>query len=174
MTNWHIIPATATEDFTAIQQLYYTTWQATYHHMLPAAYLATLTPATWQPAKRWRNTLLAKDVNGTILGVCAYGPARDPKRAGWGELYSIYVLPAEQGQGIGAALLRAAFTILRPQFSKLYLNVLAENTHAQHVYRHFGFHNSGPALKTVIAGGLLTEQKMVSDSASKKEEPYNH
>lgn len=162
MKNWQIMPATATENFSAIQKLYYTTWQATYQHMLPAAYLATLTPDTWQPAQRWRNTLLAKDTNGTILGVCAYGPARDPQMIGWGELYSIYVLPTAQGQGIGAALLRAAFRILKPQFSKLYLNVLAENTHAQHVYQHFGFHNSGPALKTNITGGILTEQRMIA------------
>lgn len=151
-----IQPASATTDFNAIRQLYWQTWQAAYQGQVPAAILSRLTPAVWHPEKRWRGTQLAVNAAGKIIGVCSYGPARLALLAGWGELYSIYILPDYQHQGIGQRLIHPALVSLKRQYRRLYLEVLATNKAAQAFYVQMGFHQTIIKHVSDVPGGKLT------------------
>ncbi|NLR31345.1 GNAT family N-acetyltransferase [Levilactobacillus tujiorum] len=142
------------DDFEAVAQLYLTVWRRAYRGLLPADFLAQLTPATWQPRRRWQQTWLAFD-HGLLVGSCAAGPARQPQRAAMGEIYSIYVLPQKQQRGIGQQLMQAALTELATTYPQVYLEVLAANQAAQSFYRRLGFTQKGPVqLRTVPQGEL--------------------
>lgn len=130
-------PATAQDDFEAVAELYLTVWRATYVTQLPAAYLDQLTAATWQPQKRWRQTVLAFEAD-KIVGVCAFGPARPSTWAGRQEIYSLYVLPAFQRQGVGQRLIQAAIARLAKPMP-IMLAVLASNQAARRFYETQGF-----------------------------------
>lgn len=127
------------DDFAAVAQLYLTAWRETYRPWLPATWLAKMTTAVWHPERSWRQTLLAFD-DQQLVGVCAFGPARDEKFTGWGELRSIYLLASVQHQGLGRDLLtQARATLQQAGFSKVVLWVLAQNTPAQQFYQRLGF-----------------------------------
>ncbi|WP_225047237.1 GNAT family N-acetyltransferase [Lacticaseibacillus kribbianus] len=155
MTDIRIVPASVDDDFAAVAAVYLTTWRAAYRGMVPAAYLASLTAATWHPERRVATTFLAKTARGETVGVCAYGPARRPERAGQGEVYSLYVLPAYQGQGVGGRLLDAALARLTQP--TVYLVVLEANANAQRLYTGRGFACTGERVRTATPYGPLDE-----------------
>ncbi|WP_461223968.1 GNAT family N-acetyltransferase [Lacticaseibacillus suihuaensis] len=155
MNAFRITPACPSDDFTAVAAVYWQTWRTSYRNLVPAAYLASLTPATWHPETRIETTLLAKTAAGRIVGVCAYGPARRPARAGQGEVYSLYVLPEFQGQGLGRRLLQGALARLTQPIC--YLVVLAANHGAQHLYADCGFVPSGERVTSPTPFGSLVE-----------------
>ncbi|WP_143463892.1 GNAT family N-acetyltransferase [Levilactobacillus enshiensis] len=127
------------DDFKAVAQLYLTAWRETYRPWLPAAWLAKLTPAVWHPERNWRQTLLAFE-GQQLVGVCAFGPARDASFTGWGELRSIYLLTSAQHRGLGRDLVtQARATLQQAGFNQVVLWVLAENTPAQQFYQRLGF-----------------------------------
>lgn len=159
MTVITIQSANAKTNFDAIRKVYWQTWMTTYRGLVPSAVLNQLTPAVWHPEKRWRNTQLALNEEGEIIGVCSYDPARLAQFADWGELYSIYILPAYQHQGVGQRLMAQALSTLRQKYQHLYLEVLVTNIDAQHFYTRLGFcrttmthssHVSDGKLKTII------------------------
>jgi L-amino acid N-acyltransferase YncA len=132
--------ARADDDFQAVAQLYWNVWQDTYRGLLPAEFLAELTPATWHPERNWRQQLLAFDDQQRLVGTCAFGPARDSQFAGWGEVNSIYLLPTVQHQGLGHQFMQRAMTALQAQaFDRIVLWVLATNESARQFYQRCGF-----------------------------------
>ncbi|WP_203642811.1 GNAT family N-acetyltransferase [Levilactobacillus andaensis] len=136
---FHIRFAQPGDDFAAVAQLYLTTWRETYRPWLPATWLAKMTTAAWHPERNWRQTLLAFE-GEQLVGVCAFGPARDTNFTGWGELRSIYLLASVQHQGLGRDLVtQARATLQQTGFHKVMLWVLAENTPAQQFYQRLGF-----------------------------------
>lgn len=151
-----IINATSKTDFDAVRELYYETWQAAYAGLLPASFLAHLTKARWHPETQWRTMLLAVTETGQIVGVCRYGEARLPKYSGWGELQSIYVLPAWQHQGVGAQLMRVAQTRLAAEYDRAYLAVLDNNLSAQRFYQQIGFQLTADVQHQQTPDGALT------------------
>ena len=62
--------------------------------------------------------LVARDQDGTVLGVCGLNAMA---RASVGRVRRFYVLPAVRSQGIGAALLEQVFSTARLYFVKLEL-----------------------------------------------------
>lgn len=134
-----IINATPQTDFDAVRELYYQTWQSAYAKLLPAPFLAHLTRDRWHPETQWQTILLAVTETGQLVGVCRYGAARLPQYDGWGELQSIYVLPAWQHQGVGAQLMQVAKERLAADYDHVYLAVLANNLSAQRFYQQIGF-----------------------------------
>lgn len=153
-----IMPARPDTDFDAVRQVYYQTWQAAYRNQMPDSYLAQVTPQLWQPEKRWAQTLLAVDAQDQIVGVCSFGPARLLAYTGWGEVYSIYILPAVQHHGLGQRLMQRALARLRPDFDQIYLRVLKHNEPAIHFYRQLGFQDTGVVLRDQAPFGVLQER----------------
>ncbi|WP_125711018.1 GNAT family N-acetyltransferase [Lacticaseibacillus porcinae] len=150
-----IKPATATENWDAVAQLYFNTWQVAYRELLPQSFLQQLTPATWQPQKRWQHTILAWS-NAQIIGIVTAGPARDEHFATFGELYSLYVLPNFQHRGIGTQLLHAGLHLI-DHFPQQYLGVLVNNLPAQQLYASVGFVDSQQRQRVQTPQGHFTE-----------------
>ncbi|MGB6034452.1 MAG: GNAT family N-acetyltransferase [Bacteroidota bacterium] len=131
------------EDFPVVRRILWTTWVATYGSFVPEHdlrwYLDThySTPAL--------TDLLARpDVRGYLGEI-------DGRPAGWMRttmnqderrlfVSSLYVLPGEQGRGIGSRLLREAERSAREQSAtELWLGVMEQNVGAISWYRKKGF-----------------------------------
>ncbi len=137
---FRIEKATRESDFEAIRNVYYRTWITSYKGIVSQKFLDSIKKEVlWHPEKRWQSTFVAMSDNNEIIGVCSYGPARKKSYKGFGEVYSIYVLPEWQRTGVGKALFLAALEILEANYKKLYLLVLKNNLSAQKFYQSFGF-----------------------------------
>ena len=101
-------------DAAAIGQVYVETWRTTYAGMVPDKVLLNMSEPI--QAERWRRELardgqivhVAEDERGGILGFAGGGAARRGAQVD-GEIYTLYVLPDAQGQGIGRALVAEVF-----------------------------------------------------------------
>src|SRR5712671_71878 len=102
------------EDARSIAKLHVETWRATYAGMLSAPYLVGLSAPRQELG--WRNVILRepRDVRvavgqgDAILGFGSCGPNRGDRRFA-GEVFTLYVAPDWQNQGIGRRLLIALF-----------------------------------------------------------------
>ena len=156
--NYRIIKTDKDTDFEAIKKLYYQTWQYSYQGLVPEKLLNNLSENdTWHPEKRINNTLIAITGDGEIIGVCSYGPARKEAYSDYGEIYSLYVLPQWQHQGVGQKLFQSTLDILSKKFSKLYLLVLQNNLSAQAFYEWFGFKETNQLFTDQTKFGTLKE-----------------
>jgi ribosomal protein S18 acetylase RimI-like enzyme len=102
------------EDARSIARLDVETWRATYAGMLSASYLVGLSERRRELG--WRDVILRepRDVrvavrdNAALLGFGSCGPNRGDRRFA-GEVFTLYVAPDWQNQGIGRGLLTALF-----------------------------------------------------------------
>ena len=113
----------AASDAAAIGRVHVETWQATYAGLLPDALLAGMSDvrqsAYWSSLldnpREARGVFVAEDAEAGVVGFGSCGPLRDPpegldgeeKRVG--EVYTLYVEPDFQNQGLGRRLLDALF-----------------------------------------------------------------
>ncbi len=108
-------------DAPAIARVHVETWRAAYAGIVPDAYLVSMTES--KQALQWNHSIrravapeavLAAESNdlpgGRIVGFGSCGPARG--RPGSGEVFTLYVAPDWQGQGIGRMLLGELFSRL--------------------------------------------------------------
>lgn len=103
------------------------------------------------------NTVIALNDNQKIIGVCSFGPARRKKYANFGEIYTLYVLPEFQHQGIGKKLFQTALNNLSAKFVDFYLIVLKNNLPSRAFYEMFGFKASNDLMADQTKYGLLHE-----------------
>lgn len=134
------------DDLAAISKVYADTWRAAYAGLVDPAYLSSIRDDDW--VLRLKNDLdrtwLAVRQDGQPVGVVRYGKPREDDRCGWGEVYSLYVLPSCAGQGIGTQLLSRAVSALSSLgFSRIYLWVLEENRPARKFYESLGWRATG-------------------------------
>src|SRR5438876_12133370 len=102
------------EDAHSIAQLDVETWRATYAGLLSASYLVGLSERRRELG--WRSVILRepRDVRvavgdgGAVLGFGSCGPNRGDRRFA-GEVFTLYVAPDWQNQGVGRRLLIALF-----------------------------------------------------------------
>jgi ribosomal protein S18 acetylase RimI-like enzyme len=110
-------------DAAAIGRVHVETWQATYAGLLPDALLAAMShvrqSAWWSrllsdPGEA-RGVFVADDDDMGVVGFGSCGPVRDPpeglsgRERRVGEVYTLYVEPDFQNQGLGRRLLDALF-----------------------------------------------------------------
>jgi len=112
------IRAAKTGDAEAIAQVYIETWRSTYAGTLPDRVLVGMSERrqknSWESAIRGhRETVLVAEEAGQIIGVGSCGPSRHPGLGLAGEVYTLYVLPDFQNQGIGRRLMIGLFEALR-------------------------------------------------------------
>jgi ribosomal protein S18 acetylase RimI-like enzyme len=101
-------------DARGISRLDIETWRTTYAGVLPTAYLVGLSERRREAG--WRSVILqeprdvrvAVDSTGAILGFGSCGPHRGD-RSFAGEVFTLYVAPDSQNQGVGRRLLIALF-----------------------------------------------------------------
>jgi len=69
------------------------------------------------------------EITGKIVGLVSYGQGRDEDRKERGEIYSLYLLSAYQGKGIGTKLFLEGIRCLQDLgFNSVYLWVLSNNS----------------------------------------------
>ena len=108
-------------DAAAIAKVHVETWRAAYAGIVPDTYLVSMTES--KQALMWNNmirraaapeaVLAAESTDvpgGRIVGFGSCGGARG--QSGGGEIFTLYVAPDWQGQGIGRLLLEALFVQL--------------------------------------------------------------
>jgi ribosomal protein S18 acetylase RimI-like enzyme len=101
-------------DARSIARLDIETWRATYPGMLSASYLVGLSERRRETGWRMvilrepRDVRVAVDAAGVILGFGSCGPSRSERHFP-GEVFTLYVAPDQQNQGIGRRLLLALF-----------------------------------------------------------------
>lgn len=163
-------------DLAAVGALHQRSRAAAYRGIVPDEALAAITApmmgAWW--AERWgyeRDThvLTVAERDGLLAGFTYVGPhdAREPGadrepdvdgEPAVGELYAIHLDPAEQGRGVGRALMIDALAILRRGgWTRAVLWVLADNAHARRFYERGGWVPDG-AEREGSVGPALTRQ----------------
>ncbi|HEX3883902.1 MAG TPA: GNAT family N-acetyltransferase [Stellaceae bacterium] len=131
------------DDAAGIARLDVETWQAAYAGILETAYLVGLSAERrergWANAIRRepRDVRVATTPDGAIVGFGSCGRCRDEK--GYtGEVFTLYVAPDWQNQGIGRALLVALFArLIELNHQSAVVWVLSDNP-ARFFYQRLG------------------------------------
>lgn len=138
----NIKPANTTEDLAIIQQLIHKIWKPTYKAILSEAQmdymLATMyNLQTLEEQVKQGQQFLILDYNKESIGFAAF--EFNFEIPGTTKLHKIYMLPVQQGNGLGKILLNHIITTTKEAGQKkLVLNVNRENT-ALNFYKHIGF-----------------------------------
>lgn len=144
----------------AIARLDVETWRAAYAGVLPASYLVGLSERRREAG--WRSVILhePRDVrvaigaDGTVLGFGSCGPCRGERHFA-GEVFTLYVAPDCQNQGIGRRLLTALFRrLVAAGRGSAIVWVLRDNP-SRFFYQRLG--GRQVARKTIEVGGAAVE-----------------
>lgn len=147
-------------DAPGIARVYVDTWRKTYDGILPVAFLDKLSIAT--QTKSWQRVIRSGDVvlvaeadDGELLGFSSGGRETDRDEFFRGEIYTLYVHPEAQRQGVGAELLVAMLRALH-ELAPVIVWVLEDNDGARHFYEELG----GVPVRRGIAnvGGLALDK----------------
>ena len=108
------IRAAIRDDAEAIGRIHVETWQDSYAGLLPDDSLvrmsADIEGGRWaRSLGRGERVLVAELDAGPVVGFGSCGRARTRALPYSGEVFTLYVLPGHQGQGIGRALLGGLF-----------------------------------------------------------------
>lgn len=141
-------------DAGAIGAVQVASWQTTYRGIVPQDYLDSMTVE--DHAERWAHLLARPGIleltfvveergrerdreRDRVVGFATGGPEREGDRRFLGELYAIYLLQENQGQGLGRALVESvSAALLRRGLSSMLVWVLRENWGARHFYERLG------------------------------------
>ena len=159
------------DDRKAISKIYEESWKFAYQGLIPQDYLDGIPTGNWAKAvdtPGW-NTLLMLD-GDQIVGTASYCHSRFEDWKDYGEIISVYFLPAYMGKGYGRALLQAAVDKLAEMgCTDILLWVLAENERAKKFYEKNGFSASGAYLDDNIGGKSLKELQYVRHVETREE-----
>lgn len=158
-----ILPA-GPADAEALARVHVRSWRETYRGLLPDAYLARMSEATF--TRRFRRALtypgpnevtLAAAAREDLLGYVQGGPSRAGV-AGEAEIATLYVLRAAQGLGAGRRLMVGAARALAAQGARsLAVSVLRDNIRARGFYEHLGGEADAARPARGPGGALLHE-----------------
>lgn len=121
-------------DVDAIARVHVESWRTTYAGIVSAEFLANLSYE--RRAETWRNNLesqhqsylVVAERESELVGFAVGGPNRETEDEYAAELYAIYLLAGEQGQGTGRALFNAVVAELKRRgLASLLVWVLAAN-----------------------------------------------
>jgi len=152
------------EDSAQLARVHVDTWREAYRGIFPDDFLTSLDVDTradwWASLLQSGATVFVADV-GEVVGFCSPGPASDE---GWGEIYSIYVLPGHWGSGLGHDLLEAGEAQLASLgFSRALLWVFDANHRARNFYEGHSWSLGKPLRIEEIAGVQVTEVRYEKD-----------
>ena len=161
------IRAASPSDAGPIARVHVDTYWTTYAGIMSAEYLADLsyrdTESWWErvlathyPAT---STFVAETSVGEVVGFARGGPEREGGRTYPGELYSIYLLEAYQGRGIGRRLVSAvAQRLLADGLNSMLVWVLKRNHPGRRFYESLGAQRIGQMIVS-IGGARFVEMR---------------
>ncbi len=148
-----------TDSRAEVSRVYEESWKHAYRGIIPQAYLDAIPQGQWakKPDADGMRTLVVTD-GGHIVGTSSFCRSRFQDTADFGEIVSIYFLPAYMGKGYGKPLLDAAVAELSSMgFRDVFLWVLEENARARRFYEKCGFRCADIYISDEIGGGALRE-----------------
>lgn len=148
-----------TDDRMAISKVYEESWKCAYKGIISQDYLDSIPKGQWisNLDNPNRKTLVCID-NGRIMGTSSFCKCRFEQFNGWGEVISIYLLPAYMGKGYGKILLESVIVELNKLgYKDTFLWVLEENIRARKFYEKVGFVKTDDFLNVEIGGKDLRE-----------------
>lgn len=111
-----------------------------------------LTAPRWIEHLKRDRVLLAK-IDGHSVGYVQFGP--EEKREGF-DIRRLYIDTAQQGQGIGTALLERVLALPEVVAAPaVYIDTWTENTGARRLYERFGFRHEGEMKPFVLSTGEI-------------------
>lgn len=152
-------------DARRVAQIHVQAWQVAYVGIVPDDHLASLSvdkrETMWRQAieKRLPELLVAR-VAGEVAGWVSFDASRDKGAApGGGEIWALYVDPAQWAGGLGRALLQRAQQRLNERcFASISLWVLAANARAIRFYEAAGFALDAGSAKNFELGGRSVQE----------------
>ena len=130
------------DDINTIGFLAQQIWPDTYGTILPGEQLQFMMNLFYSPASlrqqmvEQRHQFLLVEQDEEAIGFASWGPADEP---GVVKLHKLYVLPGQQGKGLGRSILGFIFQAIGPEGAKtLRLNVNRYNK-ARQFYERMGF-----------------------------------
>ncbi|MGN1422440.1 MAG: GNAT family N-acetyltransferase [Oscillospiraceae bacterium] len=156
-------------DEREVGRLYVRSWQAGYKGLLPQTYLDGLDEWHWDGKfTDLPGSFVITDGETIVAHSCARAAA-DEKMSGWGEVWTLYVLPEYWGQGCGTALLDNSVQWFNEQgFDRVYLWALETNSRARRFYERRGFSVTQDKLECDIAGITVTDIRYVRGQSWQK------
>lgn len=149
------------KDAVEIARIHVEAWRDAYAALLPPEYLARMDPrieaARWNRAANHRleNTLVA-DADGEVAGYAIIGPARGQRSEPAGEVYALYVETDWREQGVGRALIEAAFDRFKKRgFGEAVIWCLEGNFAARGFYERCGGRRLSHSKVEEVAGMTL-------------------
>ncbi len=106
------VRAATPDQASDVARIYVDCWRSGYHGILPAAFAERLSyedqTDIWHKVLRTPGnaTLLAVTADGAVVGFLCGGPERSGSTGFFAEIYGLYVLPEQRGQGTGRLLFR--------------------------------------------------------------------
>ncbi len=148
-----------TDDRMEISSIYEESWKYAYKKIIPNDFLNSIEKGRWAnviDSPSW-NTLVCIE-NGKYIGTSSFCKSRFSEYDSYGEIISIYLLPAYIGKGYGSQLLRQVIVELNNQgYNKILLWVLNENHRAKEFYKMNGFVETHHITNINIGGKELQE-----------------
>ena len=150
-------------DADRLGEVHVRVWRETYADLMPADYLAALSPI--DSAARWRARIadpapgtvtFVATSDGMVVGFATAGPTRDEPPEPPDELYAVNLLAAHHGTGLGARLFVTAVDAAAAGRA-VSLWVARGNERACAFYRKHGFAPDG-RLKAHHGTGLTEER----------------
>jgi GNAT superfamily N-acetyltransferase len=135
-----------TDDINTIGFLAQQIWPVAYDGIVPPNQLQYMLNLFYSPAALRRQMVderhqfLLVEQGEEAIGFASWGAMKDP---GLFKLHKLYVLPGQQGKGLGRSMLQFIFGVIGPEGAKvLRLNVNRFNK-ARQFYEKLGFHVVG-------------------------------
>jgi L-amino acid N-acyltransferase YncA len=154
------------DDAREIASIHVESWKATYRGMLDDAFLDALTVdqrlGMWQrilDSAQSNVVVLVAERDGEVAGFASYGPESDAAESELLlELYTIYLRPALERQGIGSQLFRAVEQgMVRMGAQSACLCVHRDNGKARRFYEAHHWRRSGEERTVTIWGVEIDE-----------------
>ena len=100
--------------------------------------------------------MVVAERSADVIGFASVGPSRDPDADDdVGEVYAVYVVPAEWSRGVGRRLLSESADAMRGVgFREATLWVLDDNARARRVYEAAGWAADGAEKEDTVLGGV--------------------
>jgi len=160
------------DDRSAISRVYEESWKNAYKNIIPQDYLESIPKGRWVKSLDygiWKTMIVLEGDH--IIGTSSYCKSRRPEMKDYGEIVSIYLLPEYVGKGYGKALLHEVIKNLAGEgYTKIFLWVLEENTHARVFYERMGFQKQEIYLNDTIGGKDLREVLYIYEIREKADE----
>jgi ribosomal protein S18 acetylase RimI-like enzyme len=118
-------------------------------------------PAAWFEDRVLADGIFVAEVDGAAVGMVGMSPKASAKEAHKGFIYSMFVLPAGRGQGLGAALVEAVLAYAAERVESVHLAVLSTNDTAIGLYERAGFERYGLEPRALKTGDRYTDDLLM-------------